>query len=76
MPCWRRSRLPGTTPSTEPAAAPPDDGTTTVADGTLVKTAAVSNGGAGLLVLLIIGCVVAGVGAIVGRTILTSRGLR
>jgi hypothetical protein len=67
---------PGTTPSTEPAAAPPDDGTTTVADGTLVKTAAVSNGGAGLLVLLIIGCVVAGVGAIVGRTILSSRGLR
>ena len=66
---------PGSTPATEPAAAP-DDGTTTVADGALVKTAAVSGGGAGLLVLLIVGCVVAGVGAIVGRTVLSSRGLR
>ena len=66
---------PGSTPATEPAAAP-DDGTTTVADGALVKTAAVSGGGAGLLILLILGCVVAGVGAIVGRTVLSSRGLR
>jgi hypothetical protein len=66
---------PGSTPATEPAAAP-DDGTTTVADGALVKTAAVSGGGAGLLILLIVGCVVAGVGAIVGRTVLSSRGLR
>jgi hypothetical protein len=66
---------PGTTPMTDPAAAPAD-GTTTVADGTLVKTAAVSSGGAGLLILLIVGCVVAGLGAIIGRTVLASRGLR
>ena len=60
-----------------PAAATPDDGTTTVADGALVKTAAVSRrSGAGLLILLLVGCVVAGVGAIVGRTVLASRGLR
>ena len=70
---------PGSSPSTDPAAPGdgPTDGTTAVADGTLVRTAAVSSGtGAGLLILLLVLVVLAGVGALVSRTVLARRGLR
>ena len=70
---------PGSAPSTDPSAAPssPADGTTPLAEGPLVKTAAVSSGsGAGLLVLLLVFVVVAGLGAVIGRAVLARRGLR
>ena len=59
---------PGTTPSTEPAAA--HRPTTGRRPSRTVRSSRPRRspvGGAGLLVLLIVGCVVAGVGAIVGR---------